>query len=315
MPFLSRRSRLFLTHVADLEPPLPADELVSVSVGPSGEAAALWAASDEAGLLAGDCDAGPLTRPVAVRAALHAPGLVHTVELADFHWPFPEIQPMPDGAFLLAGTRVPWQADGVPPNATVYDATGQPIAEGLFGDGIGHVQTTASGQVWVGYFDEGVYGNLGWGYGRGTEPIGAPGLIRYTPELTTDWEFSWARHGLPPVDDCEALNVIGETAWCCYYTDFPLVEVSGETVRAWSNEVQGVSAIAVHQSGVGLYDGKRLVVARFGSEELVAGSKYDLVRPNGKIPPPNAKVVSRGSGIHVFVGRSWFCADLAQLLG
>ena len=313
MPFHRRRSRLPLSHVADLEPPLPGDELVSVSVGPSGEAVALWATADAAGLLTGDFDFGPLTRPVAVRAALHAPGLAHTVELPDYRWPFPEIQPMPDGAFLLVGTRVPWRADGVPPNATVYDATGQPVAEGLFGDGIDHVQTTESGQVWVGYADEGVYGNLGWGYGPGTEPIGAPGLIRYTPELTSDWKFSSARLGLPPVDDCDALNVVGETAWCCYYTDFPLVEVRGESVRAWDNEVQQVTAVAVHQDRVGLYDGKRLLVARFGSEELAVERKYDVVLPEGKLPPPNSDIISRGSVIHVFTGRSWYCADLAEL--
>ncbi|GAA1592950.1 MULTISPECIES: hypothetical protein [Kribbella] len=313
MPFLRRRTRLSLTHVADLEPPLPGDELVSVSVGPLGEAVALWAAADAAALLTSDFGLGPLARPVAVRAALYAPGLSHMVGIPDCRFRFPTVQPMPGGGFLLVGTRVPWRADGVPSNATVYDAPGQPIAEGLLGDGIEQVQTTASGQVWVGYSDEGVYGNLGWGDGPGTEPIGAPGLIRYTRDLTSDWEFSCTSHGLPPVDDCYALNVIGETAWSCYYADFPLVKVGGETVRAWRNEVQRVTAIAVHQDRVGLYDGQRLVVARLGSEQLAIEDKYDVVLPDGEAPPPTSKVVSRGSVIHVFVGRSWYRADLAEL--
>ncbi|GAA1147785.1 hypothetical protein GCM10009630_52870 [Kribbella jejuensis] len=313
MPFLRRRTRLPLTHIADLEPPLPGDELVSVSIGPSGEAVALWAAADAARLLTGDYDAGLLTHPVAVRACLHTPDLCHTVEIPDCGFPFPLAQPMPDGAFLLVGPRVTWRPDGVPPNGTVYDAIGRPIAEGLLGDGIQHVQATESGQVWVGYFDEGVYGNLGWGDGPGTEPIGAPGLIRYTPQLISDWKFSYARHGLPPVDDCEALNVIGETAWCCYYLDFPVMEVRGEAVRAWGNEFQRVTAIAVHQGRVGLYDGKRLVIAGFGSEDLEVERTYNVVLSEGKLPPPTAHIISRGSAIHVFAGRSWYCADLAQL--
>ena len=43
----------------------------------------------------------------------------------------------------------------------------------VLGDGIKHVQTTAAGDIWVGYFDEGVYGNYGWGNDPDSEPIGA----------------------------------------------------------------------------------------------------------------------------------------------
>ncbi|WP_325039064.1 hypothetical protein [Kribbella sp.] len=291
------------------------DDLVSVSVGPSGEAVALWAESaDAGGLLTSDVHLGPLTRPVGVRAVLHTPDPCHTVEIPDYRFRFPTVQSMPGGAFLLVGKRVPRRGDDVPSNAIVYDAIGQPIAEGLLGDGIKHVQTTASGQVWVGYSDEGVYGNLGWGNGPGTEPIGAPGLIRYTPELTSDWEFSNTRHGLPPVDDCYALNVISETAWCCYDSGFPLVKIRDETVRAWRNEVQRVIGIAVHQGHVGLYDGQRLTIAHRASDQLAIEHKYDVALPNGDPPPPNSKTISRASAIHIFAGRSWYRTDLAEHL-
>ena len=31
----------------------------------------------------------------------------------------------------------------------------------MLGDGIAHVLATSTGQVWAGYFDEGIYGNYG----------------------------------------------------------------------------------------------------------------------------------------------------------
>ena len=47
------------------------------------------------------------------------------------------------------------------PNAVLYDADGQVVSEHVLGDGIGHALADSAGQVWVGYFDEGIYGNYG----------------------------------------------------------------------------------------------------------------------------------------------------------
>jgi hypothetical protein len=40
----------------------------------------------------------------------------------------------------------------------IYDAKGKLQREFLLGDGIEHVQIDRRGNIWVGYFDEGVYG-------------------------------------------------------------------------------------------------------------------------------------------------------------
>ena len=58
--------------------------------------------------------------------------------------------------------RCRWRRDGPDRNAVLYDADGQVVSEHVLGDGIGHVLATSTGQVWVGYFDEGIYGNYGW---------------------------------------------------------------------------------------------------------------------------------------------------------
>jgi hypothetical protein len=48
------------------------------------------------------------------------------------------------------------------------------------GDGVQDVRTTPGGDVWVSYFDEGVFGNYRWSP-PGPEPIGAPGLVAFDP--------------------------------------------------------------------------------------------------------------------------------------
>jgi len=72
----------------------------------------------------------------------------------------------------------------------------------------------------VGYDDMGFFGP--WGDGPGApEPLGAPGLVRFTPELTVAWEYpgevpSTGASGSPgPVDDCAAIALGGDGA-CCF---------------------------------------------------------------------------------------------------
>lgn len=79
----------------------------------------------------------------------------------------------------------------------------------MLGDGIGHVLATSTGQVWVGYFDEGIYGNYGWGRTDSEEPVGAYGIVRFSPDLEPDWHYP-KYTGVGPWDaisDCYALNV------------------------------------------------------------------------------------------------------------
>jgi hypothetical protein len=71
----------------------------------------------------------------------------------------------------------------------MYDAQGRPSQGEVFGDDIAHVQATDTGEIWVGYFDEGVYGNYGWGSSR--LPIGRrwtrPLLSDLHPDITSDF--------------------------------------------------------------------------------------------------------------------------------
>ena len=64
-------------------------------------------------------------------------------------------QPLPDRKWLLVEGRA---SPDRSPNADVFDEKGQIVSSLFLGDGIESVQVAASGDIWVGYFDEGVYG-------------------------------------------------------------------------------------------------------------------------------------------------------------
>ncbi|MEK8226789.1 hypothetical protein NKG05_12940 [Oerskovia sp. M15] len=75
---------------------------------------------------------------------------------------FPAAQILPDG-ILLVGTRCSRRTGTPELNAEVRDLNGKRLRRGCIGDGITFVRATPSGDVWAGYFDEGIFGNLGWG--------------------------------------------------------------------------------------------------------------------------------------------------------
>ena len=128
-------------------------------------------------------------RPVAARITVHTPELAAVTRIADLALAHITVQPMPGGRFLVAGARCRWRSDGPDRNAVTYDSDGQVVSEHVLGDGIAHVLATSTGQVWVGYFDEGIYGNYGWGRADSQEPIGAYGIVRFSPGLEPAWRY------------------------------------------------------------------------------------------------------------------------------
>jgi hypothetical protein len=207
-------------------------------------------------------------------------------------------------------------SEGAEHNAIVYERDGTVAGEHVFGDGIQHVLTTPTGDTWVGYFDEGVYGNYGWS-NTGPRPIGEAGLIRFGSDGTPAWRFT--ADEAPPIDDCYALNVVGESAWACYYSDFPVVRVTGTEVTVWRNEVAGgASNLLVDGERVGLVGGygalrSRLAVAVLGAGELHDAGAFSLTLRDGEPLPAEAWTVARGPDLHVFHGLDWHRISLADV--
>lgn len=300
------------------------DVLLSVSVGPAGEAVALWSSrAGQEALTSVTVQPGwasfpdaRAARPAGVRITVHAPGLGRVVRIAEMPLAHATVQPLPGDRFLVVATRCRWRPEGPDRNALVYDSDGAVVAEYVFGDGVESVLTTPSGYAWVGYFDEGVFGNYGWG-GPGPEPVGSCGLARFGPGGEQEWRFP--RDDAAPIDDCYALNVTGETAWACYYSDFPVVRVDDGALTAWRNDVaHGGKSLVVDDRRVGLVGGyrparDRLVVGEMSGADLRAVGRYRLVLPEGQPLPEEARMVGRGAELHVFHDSDWYLLSLADI--
>ena len=147
-----------------------------------------------------------------------------TLDLSETLETFHAIQPLGDVEWLLVRGRADNDGDR---NAHVYDASGGHSRSFHAGDGVQDVQATRGGEVWVSYFDEGVFGST---------VLGQSGLVRLDGSGNCSFEFNrLAGGGLPDIADCYALNVASDQeVWLCYYTDFPLVRlVDGKVDDLW----------------------------------------------------------------------------------
>jgi hypothetical protein len=275
---------------AILTPANDSDELVTVSVGPGGEAIALWSGAAGA------------------QAVTYGPSPEYGVVIPDLEIAFPLVQPLPGGRTLIVGARCHWNPDGPERNAIVVDADGSRVAAGTLGDGIEHVLTTPSGLIWVGYFDEGVLGNYGWG-GPGPAPIGSPGIVRFTADLQVDWRYPRNADGGWLVDTY-ALNVDGESAWSSYYTDFPVVRIASDDVTTWCAGVRGVRALIMSGDRCALIggygpDSKRVLLGSLTPEGFVAEASGELALPGGA-ELGQCRLVARGDELHVFAENRWY---------
>lgn len=304
------------------------DVLVTTSIGPNGEVVALWTSrAGAAALTATTSRPGWATfpdprtaQPVAVLVTAQGAGSATAVRISDLPLAHPTVHLLPDGRVLVVAARCRWRPDGPDRNAIIYDRDGRVTAEKTIGDGVEHVRVARTGHVWVGYFDEGVYGNYGWGGGDGPTPLGAPGLVRFSPDLEPDWRYpSHVDQPWGPIDDCYALNVAGDTAWACYYSDFPVVRIAAGTVTSWRNTIaQGVRALAVADGTVALcggYGSDRdvLVLARLDHDRLHKLAEYRLVLPDGSPLPATTRITGRGADLHLIDDGDWYRLDLDDL--
>lgn len=106
-------------------------------------------------------------------------------------------------------------------NAFVFDAQGNLLRSWHVGDGIEDVQVAPNGQIWVSYFDEGVFSG---------NPLSAQGLVCFDSQGKLPFEFLKDCPAMPEecdgMADCYALNVASNRdTWLCYYTKFPLVHL------------------------------------------------------------------------------------------
>lgn len=308
---------------ANLEPIDDGDEVVAASVGPDGAAIVLWASPKSAEAMYNSVGQGGVTfpdtqfkTPISCRVRVYSPLPERDVPIKGLNLTFPLIQPLPGDRTLIVGARCNAYLDGPEQNAVVFGANGEWTDEGTLGDGIAEVLTTPAGQIWVSYFDEGVFGNNGWG-APGLIPIGSNGIVRFTPDLVSAWRYPYDAEG-GSIDDAYSLNVEGETAWSSYYSDFPIVCIASDVVTSWRGGAHGARSLIVDDGRCALFGGyradrNRLLVGRLTPEGFIAEAAGVMVLPGGG-EVLRRRIVGRGPELHVFVGRVWYKIALSDLL-
>ena len=250
--------------------------------------------------------ASPAEVAIALYADSTAPTLVVWVDSLPVAYPLVDV--MADGSFLVVGARCHWAADGAELNAVAIDRDGRILRRGCLGDGIGQLQVGADGTIWAGYFDEGVFGNYGWG-GSGPRPLGAGGIAAWSPDFEKVWELD-PEDGL--VSDCYSLNVGGDEVLSCPYTDFPVVRIMERKVQIFpTQDVSGPSGILASGDEVAL-------IGTYGDSSLIVrgriedGSCQETERGHLALPDGTDRIHCRGSVAHFIADRSWSTFDLAE---
>lgn len=232
--------------------------------------------------------------------------------------PFPQFDRFGDGRWLVVASRTREE-----PNARVLTSEGTLLYRVMLGDGIEHVAIDADDRIWVGWFDEGMFGNDDWRVPGQEWPPSSNGVACFADDGNLLPLPLWPT-GAGIIADCYALNVTGAGAWVCPYTDFPLVRfVPGEQSRWWRSDIAGPTAVAIdgdHAVLAGGYtkDANRLaLVALIGNGEGEHASvlaTWEL--PLRRLPPsensgapvwdhPNF-LTGRGDTLHLVDDGVWY---------
>jgi hypothetical protein len=168
-----------------------------------------------------------------------------------------------------------------------------------------------SASIWIAYFDEGVFGNLGW-----NQPIGAAGLIRFSRHGDRLWTYT-PPSGAAEIADCYALNVDARTTWIYYYTDFPLIQITGGRARAYApTPVRGARAVVVYDHDrvfIGEYnDPLRLSSCHLTRDTVEYRGLATIIGPDGAPLTPFRLVAARGSRLYVPTNTHIMLVDIAD---
>jgi len=215
---------------------------------------------------------------------------------------WPMVDRFPDGRWLVASARAFDEA-----NARLLDPYGVELRRIRLGDGIERLKIDAAGNIWVGWFDEGVFGNDEWRVPGSEWPPSSTCIAAFDDDGNVLADAS----SLAPrliLSDCYALNVVGKEAYACTHMDFPVIKMSiGSSPEVWNTELSGTRAIAVkppYLLAAGGYgdDGDRVVLLRLGSGR---GWKVREWRLPFKVGYPDEVDLVDGRGGMLHVVREW----------
>jgi hypothetical protein len=213
--------------------------------------------------------------------------------------PYPTFDRFQDGRWLVVGRQ-----ETV--NTRILAADGSEIRRIHLGHSIMRLKIDDADRIWVGWFDEGVFGNGGWSAPGIDGPPSGYGVAAF------DDHGSVVAHADPEADmvDCYALNVTGTTAWACIYAGFPILSLAMEATSRWrTTGLDGARAIAVQPPYVlaagGYSDARhRVALVRLGSHAAEPLGEWELPLKTG-FPSETDFVDGRGDTLHVVQDGYW----------
>ena len=138
------------------------------------------------------------------------------------------IQPYQEN-IIIVNSRCCYNHGSQDQNAIVFDKNGNELQRFCIGDGIECFYTRSDGTFVTGYFDEGVFGNLGW-----DTPIGASGVIIW------DDKGNRIKEASRNIYDCYAMNIDdSNNIWYYYYDEFKLVKDQGNLEFDYEPRITG----------------------------------------------------------------------------
>ena len=139
---------------------------------------------------------------------------------------FPLLQRFVDGRWLIVEPR----NASVAPNAFIFDKSGTPIHAFYVGDGIQMVVVDRKDKIWIGYFDEGIFGAFDAPADHPWHRFGPNGLVRL--DTKGNVEFAYNRnHPNKSISDIYAMTIDDrDELWFSPYTDFFLASIEGNEV-------------------------------------------------------------------------------------
>lgn len=211
----------------------------------------------------------------------------------------PLIDQFPDGRWLLVSSRSSRNVS----NAIVLTADGSQTQSFNLGDGLSFVRCAPDNTIWVGYFDEGVFG----------DPIGTGGIVHFDGQGKMLWSLNQQKVDQRLfVSDCYSLTLDGSDVWSCYYTDFPIIKISDGKFRDWSNKIYGAEALAVERSRILLVGGYNEDKNRLALVSL-EGNQSRLIGCCKMAELSNASLIQgQASTIHVVHDQTWVRVGLDE---
>jgi len=215
------------------------------------------------------------------------------------HSPFPKIDQFPDGRWLIEDS-----CSSGHKNARILRPDGSEERRIKLGKGINHLKIDNKNQIWVGWHDQGVFGNDDWKLQGHKWPSSSNGIACFD-----DLGGLVKSASSVSIADCYALNIFDDEAWSCFYTDFPIWNMKGVYETTWPSELSGTSAIAVSYPYVlaagGYLDNKNsmhLIKLTKNNAVTEISWKTDKISDNDEI----RLLDGRANSLHLVTNNKWY---------